>query len=260
MLKTFNLYISVIILNFCFTHSEQFISCSICDNKIKDKEYYVDAWGNPFHIYHKKTGTFCECCSRIISQKITNGGYKLNDGRYICSLCDASVIQTEENINKSIDRVIKVLKNNGIDNIDKNEINIELINKIEMSDNYKFHEVEHLKGLTKVNHENKKMFQVYILNNLPKIQFEAALAHELLHIWLFKKNITLDKPLMEGFCNLGSYLIYKLDDTKFSKILLLSLENTETNSDAYKYTILKKMMEKHNFKYILNNIQTIDIQ
>ena len=260
MLKTFNLYISVIILNFCFTHSEQFISCSICDNKIKDKEYYVDAWGNPFHIYHKKTGTFCECCSRIISQKITNGGYKLNDGRYICSLCDASVIQTEENINKSIDRVIKVLKNNGIDNIDKNEINIELINKIEMSDNYKFHEVEHLKGLTKVNHENKKMYQVYILNNLPKIQFEAALAHELLHIWLFKKNITLDKPLMEGFCNLGSYLIYKLDDTKFSKILLLSLENTETNSDAYKYTILKKMMEKHNFKYIINNIQTIDIQ
>ena len=260
MLKTFNLYISVIILNFCFTHSEQFISCSICDNKIKDKEYYVDAWGNPFHIYHKKTGTFCECCSRIISQKITNGGYKLNDGRYICSLCDASVIQTEENINKSIDRVIKVLKNNGIDNIDKNEINIELINKIEMSDNYKFHEVEHLKGLTKVNHENKKMYQVYILNNLPKIQFEAALAHELLHIWLFKKNITLDKPLMEGFCNLGSYLIYKLDDTKFSKILLLSLENTETNSDAYKYTILKKMMEKHNFKYILNNIQTIDLQ
>ena len=129
-----------------------------------------------------------------------------------------------------------------------------------MSDNYKFHEVEHLKGLTKVNHENKKMFQVYILNNLPKIQFEAALAHEFLHIWLFKKNITLDKPLMEGFCNLGSYLIYKLDDTKFSKILLLSLENTETNSDAYKYTILKKMMEKHNFKYILNNIQTIDIQ
>ncbi len=260
MLKTFNLYISVIILNFCFAHSEQFISCSICDNKIKDKEYYVDAWGNPFHIYHKKTGTFCECCSRIISQKITNGGYKLNDGRYICSLCDASVIQTKENINKSIDRVIKVLKNNGIDNIDKNEINIELINKIEMSDNYKFHEVEHLKGLTKVNHENKKMFQVYILNNLPKIQFEAALAHELLHIWLFKKNITLDKPLMEGFCNLGSYLIYKLDDTKFSKILLLSLENTETNSDAYKYTILKKMMEKHNFKYIINNIQTIDIQ
>ena len=260
MLKTFNLYISVIILNFCFTHSEQFISCSICDNKIKDKEYYVDAWGNPFHIYHKKTGTFCECCSRIISQKITNGGYKLNDGRYICSLCDASVIQTEENINKSIDRVIKVLKNNGIDNIDKNEINIELINKIEMSDNYKFHEVEHLKGLTKVNHENKKMYQVYILNNLPKIQFEAALAHEFLHIWLFKKNITLDKPLMEGFCNLGSYLIYKLDDTKFSKILLLSLENTETNSDAYKYTILKKMMEKHNFKYIINNIQTIDIQ
>ena len=37
--------------NFSIAHSDNFISCSICDNKIKDKEYYVDAWGNPFHIY-----------------------------------------------------------------------------------------------------------------------------------------------------------------------------------------------------------------
>ena len=246
--------------NFSIAHSDNFISCSICDNKIKDKEYYVDAWGNPFHIYHKKTGTFCECCSRIISQKVTNGGYKLNDGRYICSLCDASIIETNEEIDQSLKKIITILEKNGIANIDETEIKIKLINKIEMSDNYKFHEVEHLKGLTKIYPENEKIFQIYILNNLPKIQFEAALAHELLHIWLFKENITLDKPLMEGFCNLGSYLIYNLDNTKFSKILLLSLENTETNSDAYKYKILKNMMEKNSFRYIINNIQTIDIK
>ena len=130
--------------NFSIAHSDNFISCSICDNKIKDKEYYVDAWGNPFHIYHKKTGTFCECCSRIISQKVTNGGYKLNDGRYICSLCDASIIETDKEINQSLKKIITILEKNGIANIDETEIKIKLINKIEMSDNYKFHEVEHL--------------------------------------------------------------------------------------------------------------------
>tara|TARA_Y100001970_G_C14086028_1_gene777353 strand:- start:361 stop:1152 length:792 start_codon:yes stop_codon:yes gene_type:complete len=263
MLKIFNLYILLILntfFNFAIAHADNFISCSICENQIKDKEYYVDAWGNPFHIYHKKTGTFCECCSRIISHRITNGGYKLNDGRYICSLCDASIIETEQEIENSLKKVIGILKTNGIVNLNKKEIKIELINKIEMSDNYRFHEVQHLKGLTKIKHEDEKMFQIYILDNLPKIQFEAALAHELLHIWLFKKNITLDKPLMEGFCNLGSYLIYNLDNTKFSKILLLSLENTETNTDAYKYKILKNMMEKNSFKYIIDNIQTIDIK
>ena len=246
--------------NCIIAHDNNFISCSICDNKIKDKEYYVDAWGNPFHIYHKKTGTFCECCSRIISKKVTNGGYRLNDGRYICSLCDVSIIKTDNEIDKSSKKVIKILKENGIENIDRKEIKIELINKIKMSEHYKFHEVEHLKGLMKIKPEENEIFHIYILDNLPKIQFEAILAHELLHIWLFKKNITLDKSIMEGFCNLGSYLIYELDNTKFSKIHLLSLENNKTNSDVYKYQILKSMMEKNSFRYIMNNIQTIDIK
>ena len=64
---------------------------------------------------------------------------------------------------------------------------------------------------------------------------------------------------MEGFCNLGSYLIYNLDDTKFSNIHLMSLENNDKNPDAYKYKILKSMVEKKSFKYILKNIKTIGI-
>ena len=259
MFKIFNLYILFILITPTIAEENNFISCSICENQIKDKEYYIDAWGNPFHIYHKKIGQFCECCSRVISKKITNGGYKLKDGRYICSLCDASIIQAS-NIQKSLDKVIQTLRQNGINNIKIDEIKIELINKLKMSEHYKSGEIEHLKGLTKVNPNESKIFQVYILNNLPKIQFEAILAHELLHIWLFKKNIKLDKSIMEAFCNLGSYLIYSLNDTKFSKIHLLSLENSKTNSDAYKYRILKNMLQKNSFKYIINNIETIDIK
>ena len=262
MFKISNLYILFIFLlitSFIIA-DDRYISCSICENHIKDKEYYVDIWGNPFHMYHKKTGTFCECCSRIISQKITNGGYELNDGRYICSLCDVSIIKTDEEINESLKKIENMLRKNHIDNINQKEIKIELINRLKMNEHYKFNETDHLKGITKINLNDEKMFHIYILDNLPKIQFEAILAHELLHVWLYKKGIFLDKSTMEAFCNLGSYMVYKNDGTKFSKIHLMSLENTDTNSDAYKYKILKNMMEENNFKHIIKNIERIDIK
>ena len=260
MFKTFISYILLLYItsSFSMSHNSE-ILCSICDKHIKDKEYYVDIWNNPFHVYHKKVGTFCECCSRIISQKITNGGYKLKDGRYICSLCDVSIIKTEKEIISSSKKVHSILRKNGIDNINMNEVKITLIDMIQMKEYYGPYKIDHLKGMTKIELNSKKPFKIYILNNLPKTQFEAILAHELLHIWLYKKNIFLDNLTMEGFCNLGSYLIYSLDDTKFSDIHLMSLENKERNPNAHKYKILKSMMQKKSFKYILNNIENISI-
>ena len=74
----------------------------------------------------------------------------------------------------------------------------------------------------------------------------------------------LDSDLAQNslneFLKILYYLFYKLNDTKFSKIHLMSLENSNTNSDAYKYSILKNMLEKNSFKYIINNIETIDIK
>ena len=252
------------ILLFCITNSfvaahENQIICSICEKQIKDKQYYVDIWDNPFHIYHKKVGTFCECCSRIISQRITNGGYKLSDGRHICTLCDVSIVRTKDEMNQSFKYVNTILKKNGINNIKIDEIKINLIDKNEMKEYYGPYRMDHLHGMTKIDPINKEPFSIYILNNLPKTQFEAILAHELLHIWLYKKNIFLDNLTMEGFCNLGSYLIYNLDKTKFSKVHLMSLENVNENLDAHKYKILKSMVEKKGFKYILDNIENISI-
>ena len=106
MFKIFTLYISlffIIMSNFAITSNNP-IECSICEHSIKEKEYLVDIWGNPFHIKHKNEGKFCESCSRIISRKITKGGYQLNDGRHICSLCDVSIIKKSMiNLYKLID-------------------------------------------------------------------------------------------------------------------------------------------------------------
>ena len=262
MLKTYTLYIFLffLILTSFGVPQNNSIECSICDKKIQEPQYLVDVWGNPFHLSHEKEGTFCECCSRIISRKITNGGYQLSDGRYICLLCDVSIIKNEKELNESFENVRLILKQRGLDLIDKEEVDIKLISKTAMMEEYRFNNNNHLKGLTKISLGKEKTFEILILDNIPKIQFEAILAHELFHIWLYKKNINLPKPKMEGFCNLGSYIIYKLDNTRFSKIHLMSMENEKTNSDVEIYMILKALMEKNSLKYILNNITTIDIQ
>ena len=262
MFKTYSLYIFLFLsaLSFLRASLNKNIECSICDRSIKDKEYLLDVWGNPFHLSHKNDGIFCECCSRIISKKITNGGYQLNDGRYICSLCDISIIKTKEEVTNSFNNVKKILNEIGVDLIHEEEIDIQLINRTDMGNYYNFNENHHLQGLTKISLDNDKIFQIFILDNVPKIQFEATLAHELMHVWLYKKNIQLSKPMMEAFCNLGSYLIYKSDNTKFSKIHILSMENKNTNPYVKEYKLLKSLMDKTNFKHILKNITTINIQ
>ena len=40
----------------------------------------------------------------------------------------------------------------------------------------------------------------------------------------------------------------------------MSMENKNTNLNVKEYKILKSLMEKNNLQYILDNIDTIDIQ
>ena len=62
---------------------------------------------------------------------------------------------------------------------------------------------------------------------LPKIEFEAVLAHELLHVWINHNKIDLSFEEEEGFCNLGRYLIYNNDQTHFSNIHLKAMEKNQ---------------------------------
>ena len=79
--------------------------CSICNSIIND-EYLVDSWGNPFHAKHSVRAKYCDTCSRVISKRITNGGFKFNDGRYMCTLCEKNIVKNSTQISISIDNVL----------------------------------------------------------------------------------------------------------------------------------------------------------
>ena len=228
--------------------------CDICSTPLS-KLYLEDAWGNKYHEEHLKNGFFCNTCSRIISKRITRGGFQFNDGRFMCNLCEAKIVKTSKSklASISIDSVLRILQNKGI-NIEKNEFEINLIDKYSLQSSvYKTtnHNLETLKAITIL--DNKK-YIINILWGLHQLEFEGVLAHELIHVWIDYHNIKLSDSKLEGFCNIGSSFIYKNSNTELSKILLKSLENNDDPIYGYGYKYMNVMIKKYGWNDVANRL------
>ncbi len=224
--------------------------CDICDDMIV-QDYMQDAWGNKFHQNHMENGNFCSTCSRIISKRITDGGFQFNDGRFMCSLCESSIINSESKKLKSIENVLVVLSNVGI-YIDINEFEVNITPKEILQSqisNVSQHHKETIKALTYF--KNNK-YSINTLWGLHKVEFEAVLAHELMHVWVDYNNIRLHRDKLEGFCNLGSALIYDNVNTKLSTILKKSM--SESNDPVYGrgYKYMNSLLEKHGWEKLIS--------
>lgn len=233
--------------------------CSLC-LKILTEEYLVDAWGNPFHKSHEAEGIYCSSCSRIISEGVTQGGYKLDDGRFLCSLCQSNIVQSPSQIDTSKLKVLTLLEIIGIDGINE-DIPISLANRIKLHELADEITSSHLKGFTKFTYIKSPFgnlaseYKIYILDRLPTIEFEAVLAHEYFHVWLYENNIDLSPAQREGFCNLASAYIYEQNESTFSHIHLSSMD-TDTDLNYGKgYRIMKLKLEEKGWKSLLQTVR-----
>ncbi|NDC41785.1 MAG: protein DA1, partial [Chitinophagia bacterium] len=62
-------------------------------------------------------------------------------------------------------------------------------------------------------------YTIYMLYGLPLLEFEAVLAHELLHTWLHEHDVEMSQPEVEGFCNIGAYMLLTNARNKHGEIL-----------------------------------------
>lgn len=233
--------------------------CSLCLELLTEK-YLVDAWGNPFHRSHESKGTYCSSCSRIISEGVTQGGYRLDDGRYLCSLCESNIIISPSQIDTSKRKVLILLEEIGIKEIEGN-ISISLVNRFVLQNLANEIASSNLKGFTTFSDiespygNSSPKYQIYILDRLPTIEFEAVLAHEYLHVWLYQNNIELPLSQIEGFCNLASAYIYEQNGSKFSQIHLDSMDADPDHYYGDGYRKMKFQLEKYGWKVLLQTLQ-----
>ena len=168
---------------------------------------------------------YCSSCGRFVKPTDLH----LDDGRCLCSFCKPSVVSLPQHIEWVSKRVCSILATYGIDDLPM-DIPIKLVTPTEMAKLNASGQVNLLQpGLTCTSKTvglfvSRCKHTIYIFNHLPKIQFAGVLAHEMLHVWQHEKGISLPPMYTEGFCNLGSYVVYTSIDTEVSRHFMKRLE------------------------------------
>ena len=158
--------------------------------------------------------------SSYISKALTEGGYSVNNQRYICNICKPDVITKDTQIKPNLMEVLIIFNSVGIKNI-PSKIPITLIDSRDELIRLSGNKSGSIQGYTNYVATTvsgkiiKEEYHIYVLSNLHRIIFNAVLAHELLHVYLFQNQLTdLDSDVERGFCNLGSNLIYEHYNTE----------------------------------------------
>jgi hypothetical protein len=234
--------------------------CCICSKYIEGK-YIEDPWSNRSHIHHDSTQvSSCSSCMRIISETTSMGGFKYEDGRTICGYCKQTVVKKSYEISRCRETVIDYLLSVGVKGIPSN-IPVQLVSKKDLKKKSKARHPADTKGCTQLIASHKRHKQVfldqtvYILSGMPKLEFKGVLAHELLHVWLNQQDIKMSGSKMEGFCNLGTMLVYKNNGSKHAKVLLEGMEKNSDPEYGRGYRRMKKKLENLGWDGLLKNIK-----
>ena len=118
-----------------------------------------------------------------------------------------------------------------------------------INDYIKKHSKKTIKAYTFFNNKN---YEVNILWGLNQIEFEAVLAHELLHVWIDYNNLKINNDKLEGFCNLGSSLVYKSYDLKLADILQKSIEEDNDPTYGRGYVYMNFLLEHHGWNELIS--------
>lgn len=198
------------------------MKCMICGEDIRGR-YLMDCWHQAVHDCHKIE--YCFSCGRFVKPDDIH----LADGRNICSSCATGIVKTVQHTEWVEKRVRAILVSNGVEKLpDGVPIKIVPPSRMAQLSHCSSVDTNHY-GLTRTS-KMSSLFgshcnhTVYMLDYLPKIFFAGILAHEFLHVWQNEQGISLPPPLCEGFCNLGSYVVYQSIALDISRFYVKRLE------------------------------------
>lgn len=241
----------------CF-NEHKLKKCVVCSQPIHSG-YLSDIWGNNSHNKHNGSEPdLCSSCGRIISQKVSDGGFLLEDSRIICGICTKSSVTRSEQAKQLSSIVKKKLSTKGI--TIPNNIPIHLVNDNQLAEIAADMHTKGTKGLTNSKTVKRKdkiisvKHTIYILHSLPKVEFLGVLAHEYLHVWLNERQIYLTDAETEGFCNLGVLMINSSLSNPLAKNLQFNLENNPDPIYADGYRNMKAQLDTLGWKELLLNV------
>ncbi|PKL79431.1 MAG: hypothetical protein CVV27_01905, partial [Candidatus Melainabacteria bacterium HGW-Melainabacteria-1] len=199
--------------------------CAACGGPLKG-QILLDPWGNRAHARHGSQKTLsCSVCARLVSTKTSQNGMVYGDGRVICGICQITQVAEPAQIQHARQAVLQALSAVGFDYI-PDYLAVTLADQRRMNQRLGVHARSNSHGYTKTiekrhNGELIREHSIYVLFGLPRLAFMGVLAHELLHVWLNDRGLQPgSEQVVEGFCNLGTALIYQNDASPLAQVLL----------------------------------------
>ncbi|SYZ72635.1 hypothetical protein TRIP_C20750 [Candidatus Zixiibacteriota bacterium] len=206
------------------------LRCGLCGGIITGN-YLVDDWGNKYHAEHEKNERQCRYCGRFISESTSDGGKTYSDGRAVCGICLKTAVNDKDAAERIISETADKLAAYGI-KIDVDKIKLKLVDSRQMGKintdmgdkaqgTTRFEQSSYYFGLFK-----ERRLTIYILNGMPREEFIATAAHELMHAWLYQNApLKMDAMLTEGSCSFASWLVLQEDQTPEAEHLRKKLYN-----------------------------------
>lgn len=234
--------------------------CDICGQPLSG-EYYTDYWGNSFHVQHSHELPECSTCGRVICQELTGGGFELSDGRYLCSLCEMTSVTDDYQIQSALRYTRRILEGNFIRDL-PTDIPVTLVDQKALKRISNIYN-DSMRGFTDHNMSTRngvvisRDSHIYILSNLPRTMFRAVLAHELLHVYLFERDLDLRSDIREGFCNLGSALVYQDVQSEFARYQLENMQESPDPDYGAGYRKMSGLLYQKGWQLLLRDLAKI---
>lgn len=156
----------------------------------------------------------CISCGQFCGEDAVDVG----SGKKICGHCKRYRIEPED---------VATIKNH-INSIYKSTIIGEItgwrFEFISFEELYKRTNNEKTRGLAQSVGDD---YTIFVYRELSRVMFAETLAHEMLHVYQYKQKITSNEQNVEGFCNLGSYVILKSINTPESRNAIMGLKESE---------------------------------
>lgn len=168
--------------------------CIICGRPIVGA-YYEDWAGQRICASHGQDAIhICHSCGCLCGGKAAHLGHDV----WLCEGCDTNRI-TQQTANGVARYILNGYKKAGLGEIKDWTLKVAKLETL----------VSHMgsPGIKGYAQRMGSQYTVFVLRDLSKTFFADVLAHEMLHIWQFRRNLAPPQDLCEGFCNLGSYFV-----------------------------------------------------
>lgn len=216
--------------------------CVVCGNIIVGA-YYMDVLGNKVCMHHKDKAVHCLSCGRLCSkEKATYIGHS----QFICETC-ASNSPQDKDIPPITEYVRKHLSDVGLDGIPDF-----ILHRVELDE---LHKISGSASEGCATYDGVHS-DIYVLKYLSKTCYAGVLAHEMLHLWQYRNGLSPRQDICEGFCNLGSYEIYKAIGTDVALSRISGLEQDPDPIYGNGFRRVKSVYDTGGWSMVIDKIKS----